>query len=306
MNDTRLLCTDGDVHTSSRTINEKWQWVSFRLQSTYNGFYAQVDYPKTWVHGFLSWIYRSVVPAYDTLDVYTGMLMMAAESMKHDLFTRLEDILVGWNIKSGSEAILIWERASKASSARVQNYIVNYVKADPLLVFSDSGFYSLPSEMRSLLCQRVSDGRKIKTKRSVYLKSEDSDDEGTESLEGLTLDGLTTTPVGSHRGASTMSVIRTPKSNIDGCGTTKAGAGASPKVSHKKNRSVPTNPTPALVNTGSWNLPFTSYNANCKIVPEEIVRKIREELKIRDEVAEAAKARMKAFEEARARAREQD
>lgn len=231
MNDTRLLCTDGHVHTSSRTINEKWQWVSFRLQSTYDGFFAQVDYPKIWVHGFLSWIYRNTVSAYDTLDVYSGMLMMAAESMKHDLFTCLEDVLVGWDIRSGSEAILIWERASIASSARVQNYIVEYVKADPLLVFADSGFYSLPSEMRSLLCKRVSDSRKIKTQRSVYLKSEDSDDESTEALEALTLDGLTATPYGSHRGASTMSVVRIPKSNLAGNKT--SGTGNPAKASHK-------------------------------------------------------------------------
>jgi hypothetical protein len=190
-----------------------------------------VDYPKIWVHGFLSWIYRNTVSAYDTLDVYSGMLMMAAESMKHDLFTCLE-------------AILIWERASIASSARVQNYIVEYVKADPLLVFADSGFYSLPSEMRSLLCKRVSDSRKIKTQRSVYLKSEDSDDESTEALEALTLDGLTATPYGSHRGASTMSVVRIPKSNLAGNKT--SGTGNPAKASHKKNMSVPTNPAPSL------------------------------------------------------------
>lgn len=299
MNDTRILCKDGHVHTSSRTINEKWSWVSFRLQSTYDGFYVEVDYPKNWVQGFLSWIYRNSIPAYDTLDSYTGMLIMAAESLKFDLFTSLEKVLVEWDILSGSEALLMWERAGRASSARVQNHIVEFVQADPLLVFADKSFFTLPAEMRTLLCKRVSDGRKIKSQRSVYLKNRDSEEDLNETLDGFTLGGLTTSPCGSYGGsmASTMPSVKSPKSSL----TPSIGGGSGPsgtgKANHKKNLSVPTDPALVTVQTKSWHLPFSSYNSNCKKVPEEIVLKLREEVRL------AAEAKMKALEEAKKEAK---
>lgn len=296
MNDTRILCKDGHVHTSSRTINEKWSWVSFRLQSTYDGFYAEVDYPKSWVQGFLSWIYRNSLPAYDTLDAYTGMLIMAAESLKFDLFTSLENVLVEWDILSGSEALLMWERAGRASSARVQNHIVEFVQADPLLVFADKSFFTLPAEMRTLLCKRVSDGRKIKTQRSVYLKSEDSDEDVNETLDGFTLGGLKTSPCSSYGGsmASTMPAVKSPKSSL-----TSSNGGGPGKANHKKNLSVPTDPDLVTVHTKSWHLPFSSYNSNCKKVPEEIVLKLREEVRL------AAEAKIKAQEGAKKEANQE-
>ncbi|KAG5366345.1 hypothetical protein CJU89_0769 [Yarrowia sp. B02] len=281
MNDTRILCNDGHVHTSSRTINDRWDWVSFRLQSTYDGFYAEVDYPKSWVQGVLSWIYRGMVPSYDTLDSYTGMLMMAAESMKYDLFTSLENVIVEWNIKTGDEAILIWRRASVASSAKVQNFLVEYVQEDPLIVFANPNFYSIPAEMRSLLCKRVSDGRKIKTQRSVYLKSDDED----EALDGISLEGLTITPYGSLGGASTMSAIRTPRT----AGQTTENDELRPgKGKHKKNPSVPTHPERVIIEPKLWSLPFSSYDSNCKTVPPEVVLRLRADIKAAAEAREKA------------------
>lgn len=291
MNDTRILCNNGHVHSSSRVINEGWDYVSFRLQSTADGFYAEVDYPRKWVLSFLSWVYTRNVPAYETLDIYTGMLLMAADSMKYELFKSLEAVLVEWKIKSGTEAILIWERASKASSARVQNFLVEFVQSDPLLVFADAGFYHLPAEMRSLLCKRVSDGRKIKSKKSIYHKNEESDEEEDE-LYGLTVDGLRITPLGSIVSmSSTMSAIRTPKSKVIEDSPPRDTPHA---TKHKKAPSEPIG-MPSIIEPKLWNLPFSSYNPNCKKVPEEIVLRLREDVRL------AAEARIKAKEEEEAK-----
>lgn len=57
------------------------------------------------------------------------------------------------------------------------------------------------------------------------------------------------------------------------------------------------------MNTGSVESPvhLLLFVANCKLVPEENVRKIRQELKIRAEIVEAAEKGTRALEDAKAR-----
>lgn len=262
MNDLKIQCRDGHTTTSSRLINEHWDWLSHRLQSSPVGRYVEVDYPTTWVTSFLSWIYTKDVPSYDTLDCYSGMLVMAADSMKTDLFRRLEDILTAWDLTNGADTVMMWQRSIQAASAKVQNFIVDHVKADPLRMLADPSFYKLSQDLRTLLCKRVSDGRRVKDHVSVYLKRPSPElsggDRDSQDLDGLTLEGLTVTPFGSLGSMSTMESASSQK----------------PKTVQPK---VPSEP-PIICEPELRPLPYASYS-QCRKMPEEGLRKLREEMR---------------------------